>query len=114
LTISTIKPCSSRRTRIISSEAGVEKAGRSAACSQGADRQKPSDGASQQSGSESTEQARTLRHTGLLGRRIFSNGRLEFKRLFETKASHEKGDYVTFSNAALFLQQRISGAALFS
>jgi hypothetical protein len=39
---------------------------------------------------------------------------LEFKRLFETKASHEKGDYVTFSNAALFLQQRISGAALFS
>jgi hypothetical protein len=39
---------------------------------------------------------------------------LEFKRLFETKASREKGDYVTFSNAALFWQQRICGAALFS
>jgi hypothetical protein len=38
---------------------------------------------------------------------------LEFKRLFETKASYENGDYVTFSNAALFLQQ-IGWAALFS
>src|SRR6516162_1517999 len=90
LTMPVTKPCSSRKSCIISSEAGVGYAGGSVACPHWPFIKKPLRLLARSPAANRDSKRSPYDIACLLPpQRIVSNARLEFKRLFETKASHE-------------------------
>jgi hypothetical protein len=89
--MSAIKPCSSLKSRIISSEAGVGYAGGSAACPHWPLIKNPLRRLAS-SAAANRDSKRRLCDIAYLLETIFSNERFNFKRMFETKAGHEQGD----------------------